>query len=241
MREMNIIFWREIRQYATSPLAYIMAFAFLLLTGITFNNELTLSISRRAVDPALIPNLLTLIMILLAPLLTMRLLAEESREGTMELLLTAPVPDFAIVIGKFLSAWAYFSLLLMLTLLYQVILSQYTQPDLVHTIGAYVGIWLYGGATLAVGVAFSALTDNQLFAAFLSSITLLILYFGESVGQIVASTELATIIFNLTLRGHFTPSFAVGVVRGEDFIYYAAVIVVMLFIAIQLVQARRWR
>ncbi|MGB1288864.1 MAG: ABC transporter permease [Aggregatilineales bacterium] len=241
MRAIWLIFRKELGQYFNSPLAYIIAAAFLLLTGIAFNNDLALSLTRKPVDPNLIPDLLSGTLILFAPLLTMRLLAEENREGTMELLLTAPVSDMSIVIGKFLSAWFYYSFLLMLTLSYQFILIQVTFPDIAHTIAAYLGIWLYGGATLAVGLMFSATTENQILAAFLSTITLMILYFAESIGNIVANIDLATIIFNLTLPGHYVPSFAVGIVRAEDIVYYAGIIVVMLFISIRLVASRRWQ
>jgi len=224
-----------------SPLAYLIGAGFLVLTGITFNNDIAFAITVRPVDPALIPNLLTLLMVLFAPLLTMRLLAEEAREGTLELLLTSPISDFSVVIGKFLSAWAYFTFLLLITLAYQVILAQLTTPDLAHVAGSYLGIWLYGGATLAVGLVFSALTDSQLLSAFLSMIALFILYFGESVGEVVGNIDVAQLIFNLSLQGHFAPSFAVGILRLEDVVYYVGLMVVMLFIAIRLLESRRWR
>lgn len=241
MRSTWIIYQREIGQYFTSPLAYLIGGAFLLITGISFNNDLARSVAVKPVDPDLIPSLLTLMMVLFAPLLTMRLLAEENREGTMELLLTAPVSDTAIVVGKFLSAWTYYTFLLALTLSYQVVLINTGTPDLLHTLGAYIGIWLYGGATLAVGVAFSAATESQVLAAFFSATLLLLLYFGEGVGQIVANMDLARLIFELTLRGHFAPSFAVGVIRAQDIVYYAGVIVIMLHIAVRFIESKRWR
>jgi ABC-2 type transport system permease protein len=236
------IYQRELAAYFSSPIAYLVAAGFLLFTGIAFNQGIAFAITTAPLDPALIPRLLTLVMILVAPLLTMRLLAEESREGTMELLLTAPINDFAIVVGKFLSAWTFFTFLLLLTVFYQFIVATMTPfVDFSHTFGAYVGIWLYGGATLAVGLLFSALTESQVLSAFLSLMTLLILYYGESVGQIVANVDVAAIIFNLTLQGHFVPSFAEGVIRAEDIVYYAGVIIVMLYITIRLVEQRRWR
>lgn len=241
MRGISVIYRRELGTYFTSPVAYLIAAAFLLYTGIAFNQDLAFAITVRPVDPALVPRILTQMLILVAPLLTMRLLAEETREGTLELLLTAPVSDASIVLGKFLAAWTYYTFLLALTLVYQVILVRISFPDMSHTLGAYIGIWLYGGATLAVGIVFSALTESQILAAFLGMIALLILYFGESVGQIVANIDLAQIIFNLTLQGHFTPTFAEGVIRGEDIVYYAGLIVVMLYLAMRLVESRRWR
>ncbi len=241
MRAIWIIFQREISQYFFSPLAYILAFAFLLMTGLLFNNALTRAIATSPVNPALIPDFLSILMVLFAPLLTMRLLAEESREGTLELLLTSPVADFSIVFGKFLGAWLYYSFLLLLTFIYQIILIQVATPDLLHTVSAYLGIWLYGGATIAVGLLFSALTENQILAAFLSTTTLLMLWMGDLAGQIVANIELARVIRALTLQGHYSTSFGIGIIRAEDIVYYTGMMVIALYIAIRLVESRRWR
>jgi ABC-2 type transport system permease protein len=235
------IFRREMGQYFASPTAYLIAFAFLLLTGLLFNSDLTLSIGVKAADPAIIPFYLSFFMIFFAPVLTMRMLAEESREGTLELLLTAPVSDSAIVFGKFLAAWAFYSLLLALTLVYQVILVSITQPDLGHSIAAYLGIWLYGGATLAMGLFFSALTENQIVAAFLSIAVLLMMWLGDLAGEVVANLELARVIRQLTLQGHFSSSFAYGLLRAEDVAYFAGMIVILLFVTMRVMAARRWR
>jgi ABC-2 type transport system permease protein len=236
------IFRREIGQYFTTPFAYLIAAAVLLLTGFLFNRNLA-EAARLAVpvDPAFIPTVLSFTMVFFAPLLTMRLLAEEKREGTMELLLTSPVDEGSIVIGKFLGAWFYFSVLLVLTLVYQIILLSISQPDIGHTIAAYVGIWMYGGATLAVGLLFSALTENQIVAAFLSMITLMLLWLGDSVGQVISNIDVARVIRTLTLQGHFSTSFASGLLRGEDVAFFAAIIVVLLFLTIRLVASNRWR
>ena len=94
-----IVFRREVGQYLTSPFAYLIAAALLLLTGVLFNRDLTLSIGTKPADPSLVPVLLSFLMIFFSPLLTMRLFAEERREGTLELLLTAPVSDGSIVFG----------------------------------------------------------------------------------------------------------------------------------------------
>lgn len=236
-----VIFRREVAQYFTSPIAYLIASSMLLITGLYFNADLTFSLTTRAANPALIPQFMSFTLVFFAPLLTMRMLAEETREGTLELLLTAPVNDSAIVIGKFLSAWFYYSILLALTFIYQFILIQVSTPDLGHTLCAYIGIWLYGGATLAVGMMFSALTENQVVAAFLSMALLLFLWLGDLAGQIVANLDLARLIRQLTLGGHFSTSFAAGLVRAEDIAYYAGIIAIMLFIAIRVVESHRWR
>lgn len=241
MRGTGIIFQREFGQYFASPIAYLIAAAFLLVTALIFNTNLTVSLTREPVNPAIVPVSLSFFLIFFAPVLTMRLLAEESREGTMELLLTAPVQETALVIGKFLSAWAFFTLLLGLTFIYQVILLAITQPTFGQAIGAYIGIWLYAGATLSVGLLFSAITENQVVAAFLSIAALMLLWLGDLAGQIVANLQLAEVIRNLTLQGHFSSSFAFGLIRLEDIVYFAGIIVIMLFVTIRVVESRRWR
>jgi ABC-2 type transport system permease protein len=238
---MWIIFRREVGQYFASPVAYVIAAGFLILTALIFNNDLTVSATVKPASPSVVPAFLSFALVFFAPLLTMRMLAEESREGTLELLLTAPVTDSAIVLGKFLGAWFYYTMLLALTLVYQVILVSVTQPDLGHAISAYIGIWLYGGATIAVGLLFSALTENQVVAAFLATAALLILWLGGLAGQIVANLDLARLLFTLTLQGHFTSSFAVGLLRVEDAAYYAGMMTIMLFITIRIVESHRWR
>lgn len=236
-----LIFRREVAQYFVSPAAYLIGAGFLLLTGLIFNNDLALSATIKAASPAAVPAFLSFALVLFAPLLTMRLLAEEAREGTLELLLTAPVKDSDIVFGKFLAAWFFYSFLLTITLIYQIILVSITQPDLGHTAGAYIGIWLYGGATLAVGLMFSALTENQIVAAFLSMAALFILFLGGLAGQIVSNLALARLINTLTLPGHFNSSFVYGLVRVEDVAYYAGLMIVMLFITVRVVESYRWR
>lgn len=241
MRSTWFIFRREVGQYFSSPLAYIMAFAFLLITGLIFNNDLLASINRKPVDPSLIPQFMAQMLVLFAPLFTMRLISEETREGTIELLLTAPISDQSIVFGKFLSAWFYYTFLLALTFIYQIILLTISSPDLAHTIGAYLGVWLYGGATLAIGLLFSATTDSQILAAFLSTSALTLLYLGDIAGEIVSNIDIAQILRNLTLAGHFTTSFAIGLIRLEDIIFYCGIIVIALYITIRLIESRRWR
>lgn len=238
---LGVVFRRELAAYFTSPVAYIIAAAFLLVTALVFNTNLTLSVTVEPVNPAIVPNALTFFMIFIGPVLTMRLIAEEAREGTLELLLTSPVTEAAVVIGKFLSAWAFYSILLALTLSYQLILARWTSPDAGVGISANIGIWLYGGATLAIGLLCSALTESQVVAAFLGVASLLLLYLGELAGQIVASLDVARLIRILSLPGHYTGSFGAGLVRFEDIVYYAGLIVVALFVTLRLVEARRLR
>lgn len=243
MTGVRTIFDREIASYFTSLFAYLIAAAILLITGILFINNLGRSLDQAPPNPAEIPNFFAFALIFFAPLLTMRLLAEERREGTMELLLTSPTSDSAIVVGKYMGAWAYYSIILAITFVYQVILLNIAQgqTDLAHALCAYIGIWLYGGACLSVGIVFSALTENQIVAAFLASAALFLLWIGDRVGEVIPNIEIARVLRELTLQGHYSTSFAVGLLRAEDVVFYAGIIVVMLFITIRLVESNRWR
>src|SRR4051812_21673193 len=117
MRRLAVIFRRELAQYFASPIAYFVAFAVLVVAGVLFNNDLALRNGKgEGTDGALVVTFFALMTLFFAPLLTMRLFAEENREGTIELLMTLPVNDGDIVLGKFLGAWAYYTIILALTL-----------------------------------------------------------------------------------------------------------------------------
>lgn len=235
------IFRRDIQRYFTSLIHYIVATAFLLLTALTFYADLTFSVTIRAIEPDAVPTFLSLSLVFFAPMITMRAIAEEKREGTMELLLTAPVTDTALVIGKYLSAWTYYTLLLLTSFIYfPILIFAGQQPDLGHAVAAYFGIWLYGGAALAIGVMFSSTTENQIVAAFLSSSTLIVLYLGNLVGEVVPNIELANLLRELSFQGHYATTFAVGVIRLEDIVYFVGVIILMLFVSSRIVEGQRW-
>lgn len=235
------IFRREIGSYFTSLFAYMIAFAVLIITGVLFVIDLDTAANVRPPDPSVIPTFLAFAMIFFAPLLTMRLLAEEKREGTLELLLTAPSSDTGIVLGKFLGAWTFYTLILIITFIYQFIVFSVAQSDLGHAVAAYIGIWLYGGACLSVGMVFSAMTENQIVAAFLASAALFLMWIGDQVGGVIENVDVARIIRQLTLQGHYSTSFAYGLLRAEDVVFFAGVIAIMLFITIRLVESHRWR
>jgi ABC-2 type transport system permease protein len=161
-----------------------------------------------------------------------------------------PVRDNDIVLGKFLGAWLYYSLLLGLTLTYQAIWLSITtaksyqlspELDLGPVISSYLGIWLFGGATLAVGLLFSAMTENQVVAGFLSMSALFILWLGDFAGQVVQNREVAEVIRAFSLQSHYSTSFLIGVIRFEDIVFFIGLIVGVLFVTIRLIESRRWR
>jgi ABC-2 type transport system permease protein len=254
MRSIWVMFKRELSQYFISPIAYMVAFAILVLIGLNFNSDLeSRVINGRVPDGTVALQNFAFFMVFFAPLLTMRLLAEEAREGTLELLLTLPARDSEIVLGKFLGAWVYYSCILALTIAYPIALASITtfSSDPIHSdmdigpvISSYLGIWLFGGATLAVGIFFSAITENQIVAGFLSMSILFILWLGDLAGLLPASiisTEVARALRVISLQSHYSTSFVIGVIRFEDVVFYCGIMAVMLFATIQVLESRRWR
>ena len=237
------VFKRELGLYFRSPVAYAIAIAMLLFLGLLINGYIAQANQQFPADSGYAPSLLVFLLFLIAPLLTMRLLAEESREGTLEVLMTLPMHEGQFIIGKFLAAWAYYTILLVLTLVYHLIMVSYGTPDLGTAFGAYFGAWLYGGAALAVCMIWTAITEDQIVAAFLSAATVLVLYLGDVAAIFISQNNpgLAEFIRELGLQSHYSNTLAVGIVRAEDILYFVLMIVAALFITTRIVEARRWR
>lgn len=255
------VFRREVGVYFRSPIAYAVAFGILLFLGIIFSGDLTaindINPLRQQqgqpglpVTPTLIPNrvpgLLTFFTFLIAPLLTMRLLAEEAREGTLEVLMTLPMNERSFIIGKFLAAWFYYTVLLALTGVFVFVATLVGVPDWGIVGGAYLGAWLYGGAVLALSMIWSAVTEDQIVAAFLGAATVLVLFLAENAGNAIAQQQgalsfLADFVRELGLPSHYNVTMAQGIIRAEDIAYFLLMIVGALFITTRLVEIRRWR
>jgi ABC-2 type transport system permease protein len=245
MSKIFAVFKREVGLYFRSPIAYAISFALLLFLGMLFNSYVTQANGSFPADPGFAPNLLTFLMFLIAPLLTMRLIAEESREGTLEVLMTLPMNESQFIIGKFLAAWAYYSVLVLISVVYYYLLTLVGIPDQGVAFGAYFGAWLYGGAVLAIAMIWSAVTEDQIIAAFLGAATILVLYLAEFAaiwmsGQAFLS-GMAEFVRELGLQAHFGSTLAQGIIRAEDLIYFVFIIIGALFITTRLVETRRWR
>ncbi len=249
MRQTIAVFKREVGSYFRSPVAYAIAFALTLFFGLLFSNALSQANQQAPADSVnFIPNLLTFLLFLVAPLLTMRLLAEEAREGTLETLMTLPMSESQFIIGKFLAVWFYYTIILLLTAVYHVILTQVGVPDAGRAFGMYLGAWLYGGAALAVSMIWSAVTEDQIVAAFLGAATVLVLYLAEVAASWVAGlpnqsdvSGLTNFVRELGLQAHYTATMLNGVIRAEDVLYFVFMIIAALFITTRIVEVRRWR
>ena len=245
MSKIFAVFKRELALYFRSPVAYAIAFAIFFFLGVLFNGYIAQANGRFPADATFAPGLLTFLMFLIAPLLTMRLLAEENREGTIEVLMTLPMNESHFIIGKFLAAWAYYTVLLLVMLVYYFLMDLVGVPDAGQGFGAYFGAWLYGGAVLAITMIWSAVTEDQIVAAFLSAATVLVLYLAEIAAIWVAGQQAtsgaADFIRELGLQAHYSATLAQGVIRAEDIAYFVFMIFGALFITTRIVETRRWR
>lgn len=227
---------REIRTYFNSPVAYIVATVFLLLSGYFFFS--TLFIEKQAEMRGyfgLTPMLFTFIM----PAITMRLLAEEKGTGTIEMLITMPVRDWEVVVGKFLGAMGLVTVVVGLTLVYAFTLNAIGPIDKGPTYGGYIGLLLMAGSYTAIGVMASSFTRNQIVAFILAfGLSFMLFIFGKIL-QIVPPA-LAPIISFLSMDTHFE-AVTRGVIDSRDIVYYLSVITVSLVVATVSLESRKWK
>lgn len=245
MRSIWAVFKREMALYFRSPIAYAIAFAVMFFLGVVFNAFVVQANGVYRADSVYVVDMLTFLLFIIGPLLTMRLLAEESREGTLELLMTLPIKESQFIIGKFLAAWGYYTALLLLTVVHHIIMSMIGVPDLGETFVAYLGAWLYGGAVLSLTMIWSAVTEDQIVAAFLGAATVLVFYLAEVAAIWVAgqpnTAAAAEFIRALGFQSHFNATLLRGVIRAEDIAYFIFLIIGSLFITTRIVETRRWR
>ncbi len=231
-----VIARREARAYLASPGAYIIIAVFAAITGYLFVDGVSVPFPEATVHRYAGAVIFSLVF--LGPALTMRLLAEERRLGTLDLLLSSPVSDWQVVAGKYLGAMALYVLMLLATLFYAALLYWLGTPDSGPVATAYLGLFLYGAATLAVGLWASSLTANQAVAAVVGVGVLVLL----SITQLAAASTggwASTVLEETSMVTHFA-DLRRGVLDLSDIVYYLSVIVLFLFLSVRSIESRRW-
>ncbi len=231
----RVIGLKEFKSYLLSPMAYIVTAIFLLASGFFFSTSPS-TLQQTSITGFLQAGVILLL--LFGPLLTMRLLAEERKMGTMELLLTIPVRDSEVILGKFLSSLAVLTVMLGLTLFYPLLLVIFGDPDPGPIFTGYLGLFLLGSTSMAIGLFTSSLTSNQIVAAVVAIGILLVLYFigyaaaflPESLGEVIG-------FFSMS---NYFPDFMRGVIDTRGVIYYLSMMVLFLFLAIRSLENSRW-
>ncbi len=255
MRNIRTIMKKEIKTYLNSPIAYVLISVFLLISGYFFNNMIwwfnsqsmammrnpyyakQLNINRFVYEPLL--HNISVILLLIFPLLTMRLFSEEKKSGTEELLYTSPVKNSEIIVGKFLGATFILFIMIVFLFVYSIFGFIYSKPETIPLLLGYLGLFLMGMAFISIGLFFSSITENQVVAASLTFGMLLLLWVLSWSAQ-AAGSGLKPILTYLSFFEHFK-DLPRGVLNLTDLIYYLSVTYFGLFLTQSYLESRRWR
>jgi ABC-2 type transport system permease protein len=260
MKGMYAVYRKEMGHYFVSPVAYVVVGVFLILAGYFFNQRLIQILqevlqsdvttsqfgSQQPIDvPAVVLrnffSILSTLLLFLTPMLTMAVYSEERRRGTMELLLTSPVSETEIVLGKFFASMTLLVIMLVPTVFYFVFMFLHTDPAATwRTLpGAYLGALLLGGMLLSLGSFFSSLTESQLIAAILSFGAILVLWVMDLSSQ-AQSGALSQALRYLAFYHHYD-DFTRGIVDTSDVIFYLSFMVLSIFLTVRSLDSIRWR
>ena len=253
MRNIVAIAEKELRSYFASPIAYIIIGLFSLLFGWFFFVYLSVFVQRSSqmmfggggganINEHMIRGVFlnsAVIVLFVMPMITMRTYSEEKRSGTIELLLTSPVTDFQIIMGKFLGALALYASMLFVTMLYMAILFVYSTPEWRPILSGYLGLLLMGGCFLSVGLFISSVTKNQIVAGFLTFAVFLMLWVINWMAD-QSGPVMGAVLKYLSITDHFD-DFARGIIDTKHVIYYLTFITFGLFLTAKSVDMERWR
>lgn len=257
MKNALTIAGKELRSYFVSPIGYVVLTGFLLLGGWFFFNLLArfnflLSIYSAMRNPEAQARLnlndfvvapllhnLSVVLVILVPVITMRSFAEEKRTGTYELLMTSPLSIAEIVAGKFLGAFAFLLVMIGLTAIYPLILLLYGNPEMGIIACGYLALLLLATAFVTVGLLTSSLTENQIISAVSCLVVLLLLYVIAWPAE-TAGAGLGAVLKYLSLTEHFS-EMVKGVIDTKDLVYFVSVILLSLFLTQRSVESVRWR
>lgn len=234
-------------------MAYVVSAAFLAITGFFFVASVSDAFAEASIRGYLAGAVF--FMIFMSPAITMRLIAEEQKMGTLELLLTSPIREFEIVLGKFIAAFVMTAIMIGLSLYFVIVLFVYGDPDIGPLLSGFLGLALYAAATLAVGLFASALSSNQIVglivgSGILTALTIIDFVSERLTGvasQILDSFQLGASFsvfdldsFGVAQGGHFA-DFAKGIISVSDIAYYVSLTAVFLLLTVLVLEARRWR
>jgi ABC-2 type transport system permease protein len=247
---------KEVRAYFGSPIAYAVMFSFTLLVGYFFYS-LVMWFNAQAMQMAQNPyyaqqvnvnemvfsplfHNISIVLIFVVPLMTMRLLAEEKKTGTDELLYTSPLKVGEIILGKYFAGLILLAVLLGLTAVLSVFVFALGNPEIMPWLTGYLGLFLMGAAFIAIGLFYSSLTDNQIVAAVLTLMTLLLFLLLNWVSSLGSGAAWSKVVTYLSFSEHFE-DLTRGIVDTKDIVYYLSVSFFGLFLAHSVLQSRRWR
>ncbi len=253
MKNIISICGKELYTYFVSPIAYFVFFVFIAVSGFLYSNALEYHSGIEGSGMAVMEflfGIINFILLVFAPLLTMKLFAEERKSGTIELLLTSPVTDTEVVIGKFLASLSLLLIMLSLTLLFPILILSFGELDLGPLISGYLGILLLGSCCLSVGLMISSMSKNQVVSGLTSFGVLLTLWvIGQLSNRAMSNNSgwlgellahLSAFLAYLSLVTH-VEDFVRGVVSLKDAVYYLSATAVFLFATVKSIESSKWR
>ena len=235
---MIAIFKREFKTYFTSPIGYIVLAMIFYIAGSAFT-YVNIGYGYTSLS-YVFSNLISYLLLLILPILTMRLLSEDKRQKTDQALLTAPVSLTGVVMGKFLAAFLLFVIGSSITLLFAVILATKTTPDWLLIFGNYAGLLLLGGTIIAVGLLISSLTESQFVAAlctFLVSYALLSL---DSFASYFSGNAILTAVVEFLSINTRYGNFTAGVIQYDDIVFFLSLMALFIFLTVRVLDRKRW-
>lgn len=254
MRNVWTIYRKELNSYFVSPIAYILLLMFALVFGFFFWNALgmfvyygiesqmrgqmyPMNVNEQVIRPLL--SNISVVGLFFIPMITMRLFAEEKRNGTIELLATSPIRDTEVIVGKWLAAVTLYASMLLFTAVNFSFLFRYGNPDWKPLAIGYLGLLLQAGALLAIGTFVSSLTRNQIIAGAVTFGVCLLLWVLEWVSG-YETAMWARVLSYMSVITHYE-SFGKGVLATKDAIYYVTLIFLGLFLTARSMESLRWR
>jgi len=243
---------KELKSYFSTPIAYIVIGFFALLFGyffyamlVIFNQQSlqfggeggAMDINQQLIRPLFLNASVILLFVL--PLITMRTYSEEKRSGTIELLLTSPVSDLEIIIGKFLGAMALYAAMLGITLIHVALLFSYGNPEWKVVVTGYAGLLLMGGSFISVGLLISSMTKNQIVSGMVTFAVFLLLWVINWIASFTGPTTQSVLNY-LSITDHFD-DFTRGILDTKHLIYYFSVMSFGLFLTSRSVDTERWK
>ncbi len=255
MTPVNAIVAKELRSYFVSPVVYVVGAVFLLIVGLLSYLYIVVA-GQQAIqlmqvqgqaqinlNDLIFRNLFAsvrFVLLIILPILTMRLFSEEKKLRTFEFLMTSPIGLNEIISGKFMSVFLVFLGLLGLTGLIPLTMALFSDFDWYPILTGYLGLALLGALFLAVGVLASALTENQIVAAFVSFGLLLLLWLLAGLGSLLGDTTAGQIVSYVSFMEHYD-HLVRGLIDTKDLVYFVSAIVLMLFLAHRVVDSTRWK
>ena len=234
---MRAILKREFKAYFQSPLGYVFFAAVFFFSGYYF---FTYNLYGNTTNMTKLFELLFPVVLFLVPVLTMRLLSEEKRSGTDQLLLTAPVSRAAVVLGKYGAAVAVFLIAISATLLQAVVMSFFAAPEWPVVLGHFTGLFLLGATLIAICTFLSALTESQLIAAILGFVVSLFVMLVDALALVVKSDVLRALFRSLSFDDRYTP-FTLGILELPSIVFFLSISTLFIAFTVLVLDKERWR